>query len=65
MAKVKSKEIIKTIKESEGKNASVNMTFRIHKDLAEDFKKLCNKQGVTANSVIIELMKNFIGDLDK
>lgn len=60
MAKVKSKEIVKSIKEKELKNESVNMTFRLPKNLADDFKKSCIKQDVTANSVIVELVRSFL-----
>lgn len=62
MKKIKSRDVVKSIKERESKSESQNITFRLPKDLAENFKKICDSQDVSANAVINELIRGFVED---
>jgi hypothetical protein len=64
MAKVDSKELLKRVKSKE-KPERANATFRFNSKLMEQFKAVCDKQGVTPTAVLEEFMESFISDLKK
>lgn len=43
----------------DAKNMSV-VTCKIKRDIADEFKEKCKKNGVTPNSVIAQTIKNYI-----
>ncbi len=60
--KTKGKDLVKQIKaEKNGQTRTVS--FRLPVELADDFAKQCDKQEVSANSVIIKLVRGFLEDL--
>jgi predicted HicB family RNase H-like nuclease len=59
---IKGKEVIKAIKAEQKNGETVNMTFRVPKALAEKFKAICDKQGVSSNKAVIKLLQEFMAD---
>ncbi len=59
--KTKGREIIKQIKQEKG-TQSKTVSYRLPLDLAENFAKQCEKQGVSANAVVIRLIQGFLED---
>jgi predicted HicB family RNase H-like nuclease len=59
---IKGKEVIKAIKAEQKTEETVNLTFRIPKDLADRFKAICEKQGVSSNKAVIKLLQEFMAD---
>jgi hypothetical protein len=51
------KSILRRVK-SKAKPVKGNYTFRFDKKLMDDFRKSCEKQGVTATSTLEEFMKD-------
>jgi hypothetical protein len=46
------------------KPEKVNYTFRFDKELMEDFRKSCKKQGVTATATLEEFMLAVLDELE-
>lgn len=59
--KIKGKDIIKQIK-AKKRLSSKTVSYRLPSDLAESFANQCEKQGVSANAVIIQLIEGFLED---
>jgi len=59
--KVKSKEIIQKLKNQEKENAKANVTFRLNVGLMNKLRKKCDADEISMNSVIEELIKDFLG----
>ena len=59
----KSKQLVKRLIEKDKSQEKGNVTFRMPKELIENFKEACASQGLSANAVTEELFKQFIEDL--
>ena len=54
------KSIVKRLKAQQAEKEKGNITYRLTKLVAEQFKKSCDKQGVVPSRVLEEFMKDFI-----
>tara|TARA_B100001248_G_scaffold165189_1_gene124912 strand:+ start:6224 stop:6418 length:195 start_codon:yes stop_codon:yes gene_type:complete len=63
MARSKGRQIVKALKEKSKTEEKTNITFRMPRQLIEEFKAACSKEGVSANSVAEELIKGFVSDV--
>lgn len=61
MAK-RGRELVKEIKLEQKSTETVNMTFRIPKDLAEKLKHVCEKQGISVNQAVTKMIQHFVSD---
>lgn len=60
MAKISSRQIIKSVKEKERLDEKTNITFRLNEALISQFRGKCKKEKVSMASVMEALMKDFI-----
>ena len=60
--KIDARALLKRVK-SKGKPERSNYTFRFRKDTMDAFKKVCERQEVTATEVLEELMADFMAGL--
>lgn len=42
------------------KNNYIAKTFKMHKELADEFKEVCEQAGVSQSGQIVKMMKEFI-----
>lgn len=60
MAKIDSKEVLERIRRRQAANSKSNYTYRLPDQIMRDFKKKCEKEGVSMTSVLEELIEEFL-----